>query len=239
MIIHSRFKDYYDTATSYGVDTTVHWKRDNWLESSDSDDFKAQLPDSLWVDANMDDYIWKSSHPMSRKHSTSDHFQSGIIGFCGKLYPFIHSQYEDGVDGFGDTIWKTDEVFYSWDKWDAFRNQFKQRDVRRRYRRWYRGNRTKSVFENAPYAHDALFLELDTPVFLAIYGHRDYKVWKDPILKDWEFFKVKDPVTAFQEIQMYLTNQLVKEKEVLEIADKYRIAGHGYDKHSFRHPVKF
>ena len=57
----------------------------------------------------------------------------------------------------------------------------------------------------------------------------------NPRLKDYQFERIKDSTTAFQEISMYLANILVEQKPVAEVEDKYRVEQHGFDlKDSFR-----
>ena len=57
----------------------------------------------------------------------------------------------------------------------------------------------------------------------------------NPHYNDYEFYKVFDSFTAFQEIQMFMGGVLGSgEKEIVEVADKYKIGQHGFDKWSFR-----
>lgn len=57
----------------------------------------------------------------------------------------------------------------------------------------------------------------------------------NPKLKDYQFDRIKDSFTAFQEISIYLSNILVEQKETVVIEDKFRIEQHGFDlKKSFR-----
>jgi hypothetical protein len=54
-------------------------------------------------------------------------------------------------------------------------------------------------------------------------------------LKKHQFYKVLDPFTAYQELALYVDGQLSYPGNItIEIEDKYRIAAHGFDKHSFR-----
>ena len=79
---------------------------------------------------------------------------------------------------------------------------------------------------------------------LDISARRNYWNWKsdtqkffiNPLLKDYQFYKVYDAVQTFQEIQMFISGVLGnKEKEIIEVADKYKITQHGFDKKwSFR-----
>ena len=56
-----------------------------------------------------------------------------------------------------------------------------------------------------------------------------------PLLKNYEFYKVFDSFQAFQEVMMFMGGVLGRgEKEIVEVADKYKIGQHGFDKWSFR-----
>ena len=91
-----------------------------------------------------------------------------------------------------------------------------------------------------------LFRQLNVPIFIydsdydrkfiGRYTRRSNEVFiTNPTLKDYEFYKVQDSFTAFQEIQMFLGGVLGKgEKEIVEIEDKYKISQHGFDNKSFR-----
>jgi hypothetical protein len=90
-----------------------------------------------------------------------------------------------------------------------------------------------------------LFVEKNTPVF--IYG--DYLDGKyrngkqkeliiNPRLKDWGFQSIKDPVTAFQDIFMYISGVLgIPDPAMIKISDKELAKKKGHDgKFSFRKP---
>ena len=80
-----------------------------------------------------------------------------------------------------------------------------------------------------------LFRESKTPIFVYDTYRRDDAFIINPILKDYEFYKVVDAFTAFTELQMFISGVLgVGEKEIVEIEDKYKIGQHGFDKWSFR-----
>jgi hypothetical protein len=47
--------------------------------------------------------------------------------------------------------------------------------------------------------------------------------------------KIYDPFTTFQEIQIFLSTFMVKEKKITELSDIMRLQKHGFDKKtSFR-----
>ena len=68
---------------------------------------------------------------------------------------------------------------------------------------------------------------------------RNIKFFINPNLKNYEFYKIFDTFQAFQEIQMFLGGVLgAGEKNIIEVEDKYKIAGHGFNKWSFRRESK-
>jgi hypothetical protein len=95
-----------------------------------------------------------------------------------------------------------------------------------------------------------IFRELKVPVFIydGDFGRTEFdkkrsisnsfkpKFIINPLLKDYEFYKVFDTFQAFQEVQMFLSGVLGRgEKEIVEVQDKYKITQHGFDyKWSFR-----
>ena len=89
-----------------------------------------------------------------------------------------------------------------------------------------------------------VFREINAPIFvfnscaeamMRYYDGRDKLFIINPLLKDYEFYKVIDPFKAFTEIQMFISGVLgTGEKDIVEVEDKYKIAQHGFDKWSFR-----
>lgn len=76
----------------------------------------------------------------------------------------------------------------------------------------------------------SLFLELDTPVIAVV----DNWAIVNPVLGNFCFQKIKDSFSAFQEIEMFLTNDLVKQVDPAPLSDRDRAKAHGFDKWSFR-----
>ena len=56
----------------------------------------------------------------------------------------------------------------------------------------------------------------------------------NPILRPLEFFRVFGAYAAYQEIEMYLSNQAIPQKKMPEISDEMKALAHGFDKYSFR-----
>ena len=143
-----------------------------------------------------------------------------IIGFCGKLYPLLQTQKA--------LIYDREEALkvikYSWDRKHI--------------------NACFLEYINNPVLLK-IFAEKNTPVF--IYGDYldgKYEAGKvqeliiNPKLKDWGFQSIKDPVTAFQEIYMYISGVLgTPQKPTIKLKDKELAAKKGHsDRYSFRKP---
>ena len=64
----------------------------------------------------------------------------------------------------------------------------------------------------------------------------------NPVLREIQFYKVFDAYTTFQELDMWVSGTLAyPQNEMIEVADKYKIIGHGFDeKYGFRtRPVNY
>jgi len=88
---------------------------------------------------------------------------------------------------------------------------------------------------------NSYFISEHSPVFV----YQAENSWKVPspesiitvncCLKDFSFFKQKEPTIAFQEIYMYLAGVLGnKENPTIQIDDKVKLQQHGFDNYSFK-----
>jgi hypothetical protein len=150
-------------------------------------------------------------------------YETFIVGFCGRLYPAVYT-WDRPANAEHCYIYEPKELL-----------EF----GKKHYGHWSRESFDEAV-NLSGVQHDSIFLKVDAPIFTIEEvceleeSYCAHWLITNTWLKAVEFFKVVDAFTAFQEIAMYLSNQLVKHDEVLEVADKYKIAQHGYDKHSFR-----
>lgn len=93
-----------------------------------------------------------------------------------------------------------------------------------------------------------MFIKARAPIFVM---SDDHKIRKDPnnywdsqqgivynpLLKPYNFAKVKDPFTAFQEIRMWLSNLAAPEKPIPQLSNEDMAASKGHGgKYSFRKP---
>jgi len=158
-----------------------------------------------------------------------------IVGFCGKIYPVLelymsHVYGEKGtlcfnladVDTFVETNLKKDEIKdYYTKKWD---NTWRRRPHKRHlFEKFF------TECEEKKNAFEHLFEE--HPIFVAF--PRNHLIY-NASLKDYEFFRVFDTYTAFQELSMYLGSKAQSEKPIPEIPDKIMVGAKGFNEWSFR-----
>ena len=209
MRLHSDFHDYYDYAVGYGIDEKVHYNR--FTKS---------------VDINLKSEL---DRPLHRR--------SGILGFCGKLFPFVqlsrydkkrNCDWEDEYDGIIVEVYyafSLEEYLQKEQTWDEYSDDIGRSD----------DIRLKQFFLDWRKDKDKLFVELKCPVWMMRFYQESPSGLLNPRLKDLDFERIKDSFTAFQEISMYLANILVEQKQIASVDDKDRIEGHGFDiKQSFR-----
>lgn len=166
----------------------------------------------------------------------------GLLGFCGKFYPYVHVKVDSHTDP--KTLKFIEEQHYYYYSFEEYQNSPFWKSERD-YRYW-KSNKVEAYTNYFQHWKDSddLFIQVDAPYFKV----KNFNSWRggvsdgviitNPTLNLMQFGKVMDAPTAFQTIQFYLTNQLVKTKDPDEVEDKYRIAQHGFDSTSFRNPYR-
>ena len=231
MYVISKFKDYYDGVVgSVGIDKTIVYER-KLIElegyKNFPDEFRNDQPWRNWNDQNH--FLSLSDYGIEQqsKYEISDNF---IIGFCGKLYLGWKFHWRTPSDHKYYGRFHT-KIIYDLD------------EVKKHLRGSHWGN--SKFIDDVNYVLNYnpinLFRKYKTPVFVYDSHYKrsgvDYN-WKDqsrfiinPLLKEYEFYKVFDPFTTFQEIQMFVSGVLgTNEKEIIDVDDKYKIKQHGYNK---------
>jgi hypothetical protein len=216
MKLHSDFQDYYDKAIGYGVDEKVHYNR-----------FQKTVDIHLKTSAD---------RPIHRR--------SGILGFCGTLYPFIQiSRYDKkhDFDYLDDYDGRVVEEFYAFsveeyrekeEKWSDYSDDFDFVDNSRRIK-------LKQFFVDWSISDDSIFLEYQVPTWRMQFYPTGSNALLNPNLREIGLERMKDSVTVFQEISMYIANIIVEQKPIAVVDDKHRIEQHGFDvKASFRRSKK-
>lgn len=220
MLIIKKYHDYYDSAANVGIDKTIVYERViSELKEQEIGFCNIHHARSFWS-------------TMVASYSLTSY----LLGFCGKTY--IIYLLEEGNDT--KKYFHTKDGIVSW-----LKNYYSKKGAKL----YGLNNDLKKIEENHikwdNKEHHDLFFKFKSPIFLVennphmswIYAkNKTNKVIINPCLKDYEFFKVKDTYTAFQEIQSYISGVLgTNNKEIITISDKDKIVSHGFDpKWSFR-----
>lgn len=224
MYIISKNKDYYDGVVgTVGIDKTIVYERET-IEITDN----SKIPKPFKVKRNS----WNDRNPFlgvchvnPTRKSKYESAHGFIVGFCGKLnlgWQLVYKEKEWVFDHM-EEVTKID-IIYSYENAKKY--------LKADYWRSNLGDDIKYVMNYDPID---VFREFKTPIFVYDSYRRDDAFIINPILKEFEFYKVVDPFTAFTELQMFISGVLgVGEKEIIEVADKYKIGQHGFDKWSFR-----
>jgi len=236
MLIASPFRDFYDSIKAFGIDKTIVYSRkteylkipmDSAYQKDKKDFPHMDRPDTIQLKG------------MAKSFKATEH--QLIIGFCGKLYPVIHITRPNPIR--------------EQSQWDLFSAEDAEKFARRtgiakakpyrwmRYTNYRLGCNTEmEEFFNPDTWKKLLniFTTYNVPAF--IYGFTDsekrHNLVLNPRLGLYNFAKCKDPVTAFQEIMMYLSGVLgVPERPTVTLSDKSKAIKAGHDgKYSFRRP---
>jgi len=250
MYIISKEKDYYDTCASLGIDKTLLYKRDLWADESTTvgTDIceKFLTPSGFWDKFNTQIYsTWRVGDP--RKNVG---LFLHVIGFCGKLYPLVQYRHEVREYHMSNPT-PVSEMFYIHDmerlkclvaqdemlSYCLSKEKYYKYGTRKKETDWDRFYTSVKELHDKEYLEP--FIEYSTPIFyIGLVPTRETKnhtLFTNPLLKQYEFHRVKDPYTAWQEISMFLGGVIPRQvPETVEIKDKDRITGHGFDKWSFR-----
>ena len=240
MRIISKFYDYYDKAVAYGIDPALVYVRER-------KEFDIRYGNKYYQ--NKLSSLWQSMPRFTAG-------QYGVIGFCGKAYPFyrfisgnITKVYYSVASIKKDLSNKTLESMHTTlnggnYELDYFFNrnlEDLQNFVNNKY--YYLGSNQRPESFDVNYGKsisDDLFREFDSPILLVTnitYNTQNLVV--NPILKEYNFVSQFDPVTTFQEISMYLGSNLVKQKDPNpKFSDEIKRDILGFDEWSFRKQKK-
>jgi len=226
MYIISKFKDYYDGVVgTMGIDKTLVYER----ETDDAkmvEEFLHTKPfGNNYGRKNDDNPFLKIGYGMVDHKGENDknYYESSffVVGFCGKLYLGWKFHYKVKSGFYEETV---TDIIYGYD------------NAKKYLRNYWKGKVQDDVNYVLKFDPIDIFRKINAPVF--IFEDRmgnQGELIINPCLKDWEFYKVVDTFTAFQEISMFIGGVLgTGENEIIEVEDKYKIQQHGFDKWSFR-----
>lgn len=237
MRIKSSFRDYYDSVQSHGQDGDQVYLRE----------IKEEELGEKWP------FPWV----MPLSHRDVRH-KNHVIGFCGRLYPVLQLYISGSEDYPGSFCYTMEEV----DAFFNQHLKKKELDIYNEAKRTYRYHSTPrrriftEYFEKcakAANAHAARFEANLSPVFVSSLSGRAYagyaysgkgvipdradpgqKILWNGSLREFDFMRIKDPYTAYQEISMYLGNMAFPNKPIPKMSDEDMAEIKGFNKFSFR-----
>ena len=258
MRIISKYKDYYDGVGGYGeYGDSMVYVRDN--KRLDMKVFRSENPDVDVTSVLKRTLDFFDSIPKPRNDC---YFKNGLrvsryvsvfmIGFCGRAYPII--SYDEKFFGCYDSFFayvehksKDEEGLFFSDRYNEYKrllelliSENRREEEGRSYlfgaKLFARNNWPEQGFPIG----DEVFRMFNAPVFKVQNhgGEFGVRYILNPELRELGFASFVDPFTAYQEIDMYLGNNLVKadDASINRTNDLIRDSK-GFDKNSFRNTV--
>lgn len=223
MRIISSFKDYYDVGQQYGAfaDDGLEYIREPRLDTK-----------------------VKFRPLFTRYTGTGDYkVTSIVIGFCGKLYRALMIN-----DDICYTIAQVDSLVEKIaKKWEvtAYKRAVGERGrllyfIRRRHVKQFFEPTKGKLIDKEPAYVERLARTRRCPVFVySAVGDSQGDTTFNCRLGAVEFFRIKDPYTAYQEIQMFMANLAFPNKPIPKVSDADMLEAKGFDnKFSFRKDKK-
>lgn len=234
MRIISKFNDYYDGASGYGVDMTVVYDRAETIveHSQLRTDILAACAYATHDDRFTNMYKY-SEHDLM------------YVGVAGKIYVGLTFEILDGDQKkqlFAPLGQDPSTTLYVWRKNNLTEEQLRQESTTSKwqpqYNRtvgdWFRLNDSRRVHENIE-----LFTKHNIVNFAVtkVRGSREPQVLLNPCLQRLGFQRMMDGFTLFQEISMFVTGVLAQKDQMTHVAtDKELLYARGHDDKSFKTP---
>lgn len=244
MRIISKYHDYYDVVAGQGVDLTRIFTRN-------TTEFKGNFPldgwdvKHYWRSQEDNNYPRADAHvyTANKRHSGPElyHAEYVYVLFAGKVYGGIAlKNTKVGDPEFGN-------ISYFWDV-DAWTDKTEEIGLAERKsfsdKPYGKGAKSdKERFEKVlsikgdEYLRDwAIENKLSIAIACGFFNTRERGDWfvVDPNLKELNFQRVLDPFTAYQELDQWIGGVLGNNEIIPEMADKDKIAAHGFNSWSFR-----
>jgi hypothetical protein len=241
MRIKSDFHDYYDCAQAYGQDQDLVYvrKKIDYPLAAELGTKRISIP--LPSTDRYSGYTRPGDLPTSMRFF--------VIGVAGKIYPVFQLIWQYAYDH------KAYEAFcYSLDDIDKVigrkcnknaKNAFNEKVIshgrRYRNRHWSSTALRRAKFEDFFFEWNsedqaakvqALFRQY--PIWAIESRRGEWYVCYNCSLRSFKFFKVKDTVTTYQEIAMFLGGLATPQKPIPVPSDRDMVSIKGFDKFSFR-----
>jgi hypothetical protein len=236
MLIVSKFKDYYDTAIGYGgIDKNIVYKRITFDIENPKEYSNFYNKYFKFFENNIfkDDYFSYRLGIGMTFFSFNIYFN--IILFCGEIYPFIELYYRDtkkqksysgyffSFNAIENIIKKKFHKELKNNKWDK-----KSKYFLKNLNNFFITSKNINKLKVFDYHRD-----VDSPIIL--YKMNEKRVIINPVLSDYNFYKIYDSFQTYQKIEMFLSGVMgTGEKEIIEVDDKSLRDKKGFNSMSFK-----
>lgn len=253
MKIISKYKDFYDSAQALGIDKTLLYKRFQETHSIENLPNFKPFNEDIWKNLP-EPYMISTSGEFYHTSKELIHIEYSSLGFCGQLFPYIRFVRKVNKEVVSRS------TFYKAEKANEFMNKLKSKFPKLSYMsEFYRCEKPneeelKTYLSADVFKKDKLdwFQQVNSPTF--VFNEEPYQkhqssdfqkvnnksslgyVLTNPILKEFEFYKVKDNYTCYQELSQFLSGVLTQ-REIRKdnLTDIQKVEQHGFDrKYGFR-----
>jgi hypothetical protein len=244
MRIISKFKDYYDSALSFGHDAHVVFERETTSiqisqRAEINPEYHFMIP-SLGARRSSQRYIEEA---ITNRKGFEFEFDPFTVAFCGKLYHGIDIKYRKDRS-FGD--W-TSNHFYDFNSYATQMTRYgfgllEKKQKTYSWEQFPKGSpcceeEVKNYFDASGSDHTDFFAERRQPIAVCLDGERTgfRVIYFNCTLKSQEFYRVFDAFTAFQELDMFISGVMAHDGNPMEaISDTDMRDKKGFDKMSFK-----
>lgn len=227
MKIISDFNDFYDRCQGY-FDDNIKYDRHS----------KSEFTKNLSKEFNLigADKSAQFKIPKFKFRGDYDLYPHFFL-FCGELIPFIEYKEAYVPNEILCHRWKINFIY---DK-----NFLLEKNILEKLMKYF-SHYNKSLLKN--YIKDVFDLNINKDRIIEF--HRlvkspivhfyqdlttDYVMEINPVLKDYNFVKYKDVFSTYQDIETFLSNEMVNQFDPSDVPEKYRFIQKGFDdKYSFR-----
>jgi hypothetical protein len=250
MRIYSKFRDYYDIGLSHGIDDSIHFNRQTTEVQYNVSQLDILLKTNYFTDATIHrisniervDY----SHLVDSISRFNDlNISRYTVLFCGKQYNLIQlyiqgykKHYLKLCNDVGQLTQQLSELQQTrlvneiYDTTRCDYNSALFTSTGKKLVNWF--NSLMLTQQNI----DDMHKHFNSAIILIKPPHTygaQWTVTTNCNLGNLGFVQIVDPFSAFQQISMYLSNQLASEsKPPVELTDVDKVNKHGFDKQSFR-----
>jgi hypothetical protein len=232
MRIVSRFHDYYDQGMGHGQDQSILYIRKTEPLSKEK-----AIPYINLANGNLGG---GSLDKTGKEFSVSLHRR--LLFFCGRSVQFVEAQfcavrypYECDEPVFIYTWEALKSLFHAKgiDHWDVNSGYKHSKWLSNNYplnnvKKWLSMSQVSSSLYN-------LMLKDRLSVLQVTYEGGEWVVYKDPILRKFQFIRRFQPFEAYQELSMWIGGVLPgQDADMAVVGDKDRMSQHGFDKWSFK-----